>query len=46
MKINKIRKFLVAAAGVAVAFGLLDDGTAQDIVGVLTVVLTYLIPND
>jgi hypothetical protein len=46
MKFASIRKALVALAGVAVAFGLLDDGTAQDIVGVLTAVLVYVVPND
>ena len=43
---KKYRKAIVAAVGIAVTLGLIDEGTAQDIVGVLTVVLTYLIPND
>ncbi len=46
MKLSKIRKALVALAGVAVAFGLLDEGTAQDVVGVLTALLVYIVPND
>ena len=45
-KIRSIRKALVALAGVVVAFGLLDEGTAQDLVGVLTAILVYLVPND
>lgn len=40
------RKFIVAAVGLAVAFGVLDEGTAQDVVGVLTAVLVYLVPNE
>lgn len=44
-KIKTIRKALVALAGVVVAFGLLDQGTAQDVVGVLTAALVYLVPN-
>lgn len=46
MKIKSIRKALVALAGVVVAFGFLDEGTAQDIVGALTAVLVYIVPND
>ncbi len=45
-KIRSIRKALVALAGVVVAFGLLDEGTAQDLVGVLTAILVYITPND
>lgn len=44
-KIKTIRKALVALAGVVVAFGFLDEGTAQDVVGVLTAILVYLVPN-
>lgn len=43
---KKYRKAIAAAVGIAVTLGFIDEGTAQDIVGVLTVVLTYLIPND
>lgn len=46
MKFKAIRKFIVAAAGVAVAFGVLEDGVAQDLVGVATAILVYLVPND
>ena len=45
-KLKSIRKALVALAGVVVAFGLLDEGTAQDVVGVLTALLVYIVPND
>jgi len=45
-KIRSIRKALVALAGVVVAFGLLDEGTAQDLVGIATAILVYLVPND
>jgi hypothetical protein len=45
MKLKSVRKALVALAGVAVAFGLLDEGTAQDVVAVLTAVLVYVVPN-
>ena len=45
-KIRSIRKALVALAGVVVAFGLLDEGTAQDLVGVATAILVYITPND
>lgn len=39
------KKFLVASAGLAVAVGVLDEGTAQTIVAALTPVLVWLIPN-
>ena len=45
-KIRSIRKAIVALVGVVVAFGLLDEGTAQDIVGVLMAIAVYLVPND
>ena len=45
-KIRSIRKFIVAAVGIGVAFGLLDEGTAQDLVGVATAILVYLTPNE
>ena len=45
MKLKSIRKALVALSGVAVAFGLLDEGAAQDVVAVLTAVLVYVVPN-
>jgi len=43
--LSSIDKFIVAAAGLVVALGLLDEGTAQDVVGVLTAVAVYLVPN-
>lgn len=46
MKIKSIRKAIVALVGVAVVVFGLDEGTAQDIVGVLTAVAVYLVPND
>lgn len=46
MKIRSIRKAIAALVGVVVAFGFLDEGTAQDVVGVLTALAVYLIPNE
>lgn len=46
MKIKAIRKAIVAAVGVVVAFGILDEGTAQDVVGALTAILVFVVPND
>jgi hypothetical protein len=46
MKLTSINKFIVAAVGVGVAFGLFDDETAQTIVGVATALLVYIVPND
>lgn len=40
------RKAIVAVLGVVVSLGLLDAGTAQDVAGVLTAVLVYLVPNE
>ena len=45
MKLSAIRKFLFAAAGVVVAFGFVDDETAQAVVSALTAVLVYVVPN-
>lgn len=39
------RKAIVAAVGVAVALGLLDEGTAQDLVAAATAILVLLVPN-
>ncbi len=44
-RIKAVRKFLVAAAAVVVAFGILDDQTAQAIVSAVGAVLVYLVPN-
>ena len=46
MKIKQIRKAIVAVLGLAVTLGVLDEGTAQDIGGVVTAILVYLVPND
>ncbi len=45
-RLNAARKAVVAVVGVAVAFGVLDEGTAQDVVGVVTALLVYLVPNE
>ena len=45
-KVKAVRKFLVALGGVVVAFGLLDEGTAQDLVGIATAIAVYLVPNE
>lgn len=45
-KLNAARKAVVAVVGAAVAFGLLDDETAQTVVSVVTAVLVYLVPNE
>ena len=44
--LSAIRKFIVAAVGLAVVLGVLDEGVAQDVVGVVTAVLVYFVPND
>lgn len=43
---KSIRKLVIAAVGFAVAAGLVDGATGDTIVGVITSVLVYLIPND
>lgn len=45
-KLKSVNKFIAAAVGVGVAFGLLDTGTAQFIVAVLTPIAVWAIPND
>lgn len=45
-KIKAARKFIVAAAGLIVALGVLDNETAQAVAGVLTAVLVYFTPNE
>ncbi len=42
---TKLDKFLVAAIGGAIAIGLVPSGLAQDVVGAITAVLVYLVPN-
>lgn len=45
MKIRSIRKFIAAAVGVVVAFGFLDEETAQAVVSAIGAVLVYVLPN-
>ena len=40
-----IDKFIVAAVGLAVVVGVLDEGAAQTVLAVATAILTYLVPN-
>ncbi len=42
---TKYNKALVALVGVAVTLGLIDDGLAQDLIGLGTAVLVFLVPN-
>lgn len=44
-KLKSVRKAIVAVVGVAVAFGILDSGTAQSVVAILTPIAVYAIPN-
>lgn len=46
MKLKAYRKFIVAAVGLAVALGLFDEGTAQEVVGAVTALLVLAVPND
>lgn len=43
--LTAVDKAIVAAVGLAVAVGVLDSGTAQTVVSVLTAVAVYLVPN-
>jgi hypothetical protein len=43
--LSSVRKFIVAAVGLVVAFGVFDEETAQEVVGVLTAIAVYLVPN-
>lgn len=45
MKLASVNKAIVALVGVVVAFGILDEGTAQSLVGVLTAVAVWAVPN-
>lgn len=45
MPVKSIQKFLVAAVGLAVALGLLDPGTEQTVIGIVTAIAVYLVPN-
>lgn len=42
---NKYRKIIVAVAGLVVAIGFLDEGTAQDVAAAVTALLVYFVPN-
>jgi hypothetical protein len=44
-KLKAAQKALVAIAALGVAYGLLDEGTAQDILTWATPVLVWLVPN-
>lgn len=44
--VKPIRKFLVALIGLAVALGVVDSGTAQSVVGAITALAVYLVPNE
>ena len=44
--VSSVRKFIVAAVGLAVVLGVLDEGVAQDVVGVVTAIAVYFVPND
>lgn len=46
MKLSAIRKAIVAAVGLAVTLGLLDNGVAQDVAAILTALAVYFVPND
>ena len=43
--VTPISKFIVAAVGLVVALGFLDSGTAQTVVGAVTALAVYLVPN-
>jgi F0F1-type ATP synthase membrane subunit c/vacuolar-type H+-ATPase subunit K len=45
-KVKAIRKFIVAAVGIAVAVGVLDSGIAQDVIAAATAILVFVVPND
>jgi hypothetical protein len=44
-KLKAAQKALVAVLALGVAYGILDDGTVQDILTVATPVLVWLVPN-
>lgn len=45
MNITKYNKLIVAVIGLVVTLGLLDEGTAQSVGGVLTALGVFLFPN-
>lgn len=44
-KLTAVRKFIVAAVGIAVTVGLLEPSLEQDIVAALTALAVFLVPN-
>lgn len=42
---SKYRKIVAAVAGLVVAIGILDEGTAQDVAAAVTALLVYFVPN-
>lgn|GEM_PF-5882982 len=44
-KAPAVAKFIVAAVGIAVSVGVLSDHSAQLVVGVLTALGVYAVPN-
>lgn len=44
-RITAYNKFIVAAVGLVVTLGVLDEGTAQSVGGVLTALGVFLFPN-
>lgn len=42
---TKYSKVIAAVAGLVVAVGLLDEGTAQDVAAAVTALLVYFVPN-
>lgn len=44
--VTPVAKFLTAAVGLVVALGFLDPGVAQTVVGAVTAIAVYLVPND
>lgn len=42
---SRYRKIIAAVAGLVVAVGLLDEGTAQDVAAAVTALLVYFVPN-
>lgn len=43
--LTSIDKFIVAAGGLAVTLGWVDEGAWQDIAAVLTALAVWLVPN-
>jgi hypothetical protein len=41
-----IRKFIIAAIGLAVTVGWIDSGAAEGLIAVATAALVWLVPNE